>query len=392
MTFAQDHPYSAPLYCASSDPLLLKPYRPRCVAPSASPTDSIDTTNHNRCMYNCSLNALAGFPFTDVNIANNHFNRWKACYFCVVPSVLVIGLAMPSAKLLAATAKLIETEAEEAEIGDDDSLFIGPPPPAVVKEVASANDAERFEEVTRIMGAEVDNPYDIVGVNRNMAADSIKKIQAVGVNILEYWKLSLMVHPDKCPHAEANQAFIKLSKVFKALQDPVKRKAMDDKIDEKEEKERFKSKAMREAAQWRRLQGVYTFNMLQPHFCEMMLSEVEDLEKWILETKLSTMRPNTTNKYSVVLDDFGMESMLEKFGGDVELGRYFNTRMSRGMRLLTAVDIDMVQEARKVHPDKNPPGDPKAAHNFKKFQKERETKLITILKNRLRPFVEGQTT
>ncbi|KAK9070996.1 hypothetical protein SSX86_009564 [Deinandra increscens subsp. villosa] len=163
----------------------------------------------------------------------------------------VIGPAMPSAELLAAAAKLTEAEAElrEAEIGDDDELFIGPPPPAVVKEAASANDAERFEEVTRIMGAEVDNPYDVVGVNRNMAADSIKK---------RYWKLSLMVHPDKCPHPEAHQAFIKLNKAFKDLQDPVKRKAMDDKIDEKEEKERFKLelKAMREAAQWRRLQGI----------------------------------------------------------------------------------------------------------------------------------------
>ncbi|KAJ0700374.1 putative DnaJ domain, Chaperone J-domain superfamily [Helianthus annuus] len=167
------------------------------------------------------------------------------------PKKRVIGPAMPSAELLAAAAKLTEAEAElrEAEIGEDDELFIGPPPPAVVNEAASANDAERFEEVTRIMGAEIDNPYDVVGVNRNMAADSIKK---------RYWKLSLMVHPDKCPHPEAHQAFIKLNKAFKDLQDPVKRKAMDDKIDEKEEKERFKLelKAMREAAQWRRLQGI----------------------------------------------------------------------------------------------------------------------------------------
>ncbi|KAD6795453.1 hypothetical protein E3N88_06349 [Mikania micrantha] len=167
------------------------------------------------------------------------------------PKKRVIGPAMPSAELLAAAAKLTEAEAElrEAEIGEDDELFIGPPPPAVVNEAASANDAERFEEVTRIMGAEIDNPYDIVGVNRNMAADSIKKRQAF---------LSLMVHPDKCPHPEAHQAFVKLNKAFKDLQDPVKRKAMDDKIDEKEEKERFKLelKAMREAAQWRRLQGI----------------------------------------------------------------------------------------------------------------------------------------
>ncbi|KAI3738199.1 hypothetical protein L2E82_28221 [Cichorium intybus] len=73
----------------------------------------------------------------------------------------------------------------------------------VVKEAASANDAVRFEEVTIIMGAEVDIPYDIVGVNRNMAANNIIKRQV--------------------------------------------RKAIDD----KEEKERFKLelKAMHEAAQ-----------------------------------------------------------------------------------------------------------------------------------------------
>lgn len=31
--------------------------------------------------------------------------------------------------------------------GGDGGLFIGPPPPAVVKEAESANEAERFEEV-----------------------------------------------------------------------------------------------------------------------------------------------------------------------------------------------------------------------------------------------------
>ncbi|KAI3753211.1 hypothetical protein L2E82_25257 [Cichorium intybus] len=46
-------------------------------------------------------------------------------------------------------------------------------------------------------------------------------------------------------------------------------------------------------------------NMLRPHFYEMMLSQVETLENWIVETKLSTMRPNTMNNYGVVLDDFG---------------------------------------------------------------------------------------
>nr|XP_043607861.1 2-oxoglutarate and iron-dependent oxygenase domain-containing protein CP2-like isoform X2 [Erigeron canadensis] len=58
--------------------------------------------------------------------------------------------------------------------------------------------------------------------------------------------------------------------------------------------------------------GIYTFNMLQPRFCEMLLAEVDNFEKWIQETKFRVMRPNTMNKYGAVLDDFGMETMLEK--------------------------------------------------------------------------------
>lgn len=31
------------------------------------------------------------------------------------------------------------------------------------------------EQVTRIMGVEPDSPYDVIGSNRNMSADNIKK-------------------------------------------------------------------------------------------------------------------------------------------------------------------------------------------------------------------------
>lgn len=34
--------------------------------------------------------------------------------------------------------------------------------------------------------------------------------------------MSLMVHPDKCSHPQAHQAFVKLNKAFKDLQDPEK--------------------------------------------------------------------------------------------------------------------------------------------------------------------------
>lgn len=35
----------------------------------------------------------------------------------------------------------------DADLDVDNDLFIGPPPPALVAEAASANEAERFEEV-----------------------------------------------------------------------------------------------------------------------------------------------------------------------------------------------------------------------------------------------------
>ncbi|XP_074279551.1 uncharacterized protein LOC141604894 [Silene latifolia] len=167
------------------------------------------------------------------------------------PRRRVIGPEMPSAELLAAAAKLTDAEAKlrEAELDLDDGEFVGPPPPALVTEAASTNEAERFEEVTRIMGADANSPYDIVGVNHKMVAENLKK---------RYWKLSLMVHPDKCPHPQAHQAFIKLNKAFKDLQDPDKRKALDDSIKKKEEEEEMKVelRSMREAALWRRSQGL----------------------------------------------------------------------------------------------------------------------------------------
>ncbi|CAL1352424.1 unnamed protein product [Linum trigynum] len=58
--------------------------------------------------------------------------------------------------------------------------------------------------------------------------------------------------------------------------------------------------------------GVYSFEMLQPNFCEMLISEVENIERWVHDTKFKIMRPNTMNKYGAVLDDFGLEPMLNK--------------------------------------------------------------------------------
>ncbi|KAH1241290.1 putative PKHD-type hydroxylase [Glycine max] len=58
--------------------------------------------------------------------------------------------------------------------------------------------------------------------------------------------------------------------------------------------------------------GIFIFDIFQTHFCELLLSEIENFEKWVTETKFRIMHPNTMNKFGAVLDDFGLETMLDK--------------------------------------------------------------------------------
>ncbi|CAN8321071.1 unnamed protein product [Cochlearia groenlandica] len=58
--------------------------------------------------------------------------------------------------------------------------------------------------------------------------------------------------------------------------------------------------------------GVIVFEMFQPKFCEMMISEVENFREWVSETELQILRPNNISNCGVVLDDFGLDGMLDK--------------------------------------------------------------------------------
>lgn len=57
-------------------------------------------------------------------------------------------------------------------------------------------------------GKEAD-AYDVLGVEPEATSGEIKK---------RYWRLSLLIHPDKCAHPRANDAFQAVSKVSKDLQ------------------------------------------------------------------------------------------------------------------------------------------------------------------------------
>ncbi|KAE9607493.1 putative procollagen-lysine 5-dioxygenase [Lupinus albus] len=62
--------------------------------------------------------------------------------------------------------------------------------------------------------------------------------------------------------------------------------------------------------------GIFAFEMLQPRFCELLMSEFDNFERWVHDQKVRVMRPNTMNQYGAVLDDFGFQTMLAKLMED----------------------------------------------------------------------------
>ncbi|CAE5959692.1 unnamed protein product [Arabidopsis arenosa] len=57
--------------------------------------------------------------------------------------------------------------------------------------------------------------------------------------------------------------------------------------------------------------GIFVSEMLQPKFYEMMLSKVDKFGEWVNVAKIQITKPNTMRKYGTLLDNFGLDSMLE---------------------------------------------------------------------------------
>lgn len=164
-----------------------------------------------------------------------------------------VGPAAPSAELLAAAAAYhADIEAAggyvdaAAEPGGPDGpeqegLLVGPPPPEFVDEADAAPADAREAAVVRVMrvlreaaadapapaagpqaaaaaAAVVADPYAVLDVAADADTASVRKA---------YWRLSLLVHPDKCGHPAAHEAFQAVSKAAKLLQDAEMRKAHD---------------------------------------------------------------------------------------------------------------------------------------------------------------------
>ncbi|KAF8969208.1 DnaJ-domain-containing protein [Flammula alnicola] len=77
---------------------------------------------------------------------------------------------------------------------------------------------QREVEVERILKAFKFNAYDILDIDENATADEIKR---------KYRQISLFIHPDKCPHARAPEAFDILKKAESELSDKAQREELD---------------------------------------------------------------------------------------------------------------------------------------------------------------------
>ncbi|CAF3245360.1 unnamed protein product [Rotaria socialis] len=56
--------------------------------------------------------------------------------------------------------------------------------------------------------------------------------------------------------------------------------------------------------------GVYTFSFLPTTFCQTLINEIAYFEQWCADNGLELYRPNSMNKYGVILDHFGFGKCL----------------------------------------------------------------------------------
>ncbi|KAG0497499.1 hypothetical protein HPP92_002190 [Vanilla planifolia] len=95
------------------------------------------------------------------------------------------------------------------------------------------SEVERDNEVLRILSCFKLNPFEHLNLPFNSSTDDVKK---------QYRKLSLLVHPDKCKHAQAKEAFAALAKAQQLLLDPQEREYILSQVNHAKEELRSKRK------------------------------------------------------------------------------------------------------------------------------------------------------
>ena len=98
------------------------------------------------------------------------------------------------------------------------ALSMPPDHRAAVQEFfQEVREVDRDNEVNRILGAFKLNPMEQLGLKFDATEEEVKR---------QYRKTSLLVHPDKCKHPRAQDAFEVLGHANKQLQEPDKVKEL----------------------------------------------------------------------------------------------------------------------------------------------------------------------
>ncbi|CAI9781379.1 unnamed protein product [Fraxinus pennsylvanica] len=98
---------------------------------------------------------------------------------------------------------------------------------------AEVGEVERDNEVNRILSCFKLNAFEYLNLPFDSSIDEVKK---------QYRKLSLLVHPDKCKHPQAKEAFGALAKAQQILHDPSEREYLLNQVNAAKEELRAKRK------------------------------------------------------------------------------------------------------------------------------------------------------
>ena len=116
---------------------------------------------------------------------------------------------------------LEEMQRQQRELADEGFGF-GPPPPDIVEFLDSKSSESRAATARRVISILKNDgdAYDVLSASPEHSNAELKKV---------YWKLSLVIHPDKCDDPCAAAAFDAVKKAYETLKDETQRKVLDEK-------------------------------------------------------------------------------------------------------------------------------------------------------------------
>jgi DnaJ family protein C protein 8 len=83
------------------------------------------------------------------------------------------------------------------------------------KLTSDGNKLTQDYQLDRLLSNEFVNPYDILELGQEASEVEIKK---------KFRMISILIHPDKCKHAKASDAFHIVEQAYKTLMDPDKKR------------------------------------------------------------------------------------------------------------------------------------------------------------------------